>query len=107
LSLAGRLAALLPLGRYQVEGESMLPEVSPGERVLVNKAAYWLGKPSSGDLVVLRDPRDSNRLLLKRLAVLEGDRWHVVGANASASTDSRTFGTVGRESLVGKVLLRY
>lgn len=107
MSLAGRLAALLPLGRYQVEGESMLPEVSPGERVLVNKAAYWLGKPSSGDLVVLRDPRDNTRLLLKRLDVSDGDRWHVVGANASASTDSRTFGTVGRELLVGKVLLRY
>jgi nickel-type superoxide dismutase maturation protease len=107
LSLAGRITALLPLGRYQVEGESMLPDVSPGERVLVNRAAYWLGKPSSGDLVVLRDPRDRGRLLLKRLDAPEGDRWNVVGANASASTDSRTFGPVGRELLVGKVLLRY
>ena len=107
MSLAGRLAALLPLGRYRVEGESMLPDVSPGERVLVNRAAYWLGKPTTGDLVVLRDPRDSNRLLLKRLDEREGDRWRVVGANASASTDSRTFGPVGRELLVGKVLLRY
>lgn len=107
MSLVGRVAALLPLGRYQVEGESMLPDVSPGERVLVNKAAYWLGKPARGDLVVLRDPRDKRRLLLKRLDEPAGDRWHVVGANASASTDSRTFGPVGRELLVGKVLLRY
>ncbi len=107
MSLASRIAALLPLGRYRVEGESMLPEISPGERVLVNKAAYWLGKPSTGDLVVLRDPRDSRRLLLKRLDTPDGDRWHVAGANAPASTDSRTFGPVERELLVGKVLLRY
>jgi nickel-type superoxide dismutase maturation protease len=107
LGLAGRIAALLPLGRYRVEGESMLPDVSPGERVLVNRAAYWLGRPSVGDLVVLRDPRDASRLLLKRLEGQDGDRWLVAGANAAASTDSRTFGPVPRESLVGKVVWRY
>ena len=107
MTLAGRFAALLPIGRYLVEGESMLPDVLPGERVLVNKAAYWLRRPLAGDLVVLRDPRDSSRLLLKRLGAPEGDRWHVLGANAEASTDSRTFGPVGRELLVGKVLFRY
>lgn len=107
MGLAARLAALLPLGRYQVEGESMLPDVSPGERVLVNRLAYRLGKPSVGDLVVLRDPRDPTRLLLKRLGAPDGDRWHVAGANEGASTDSRAFGPVAREALMGKVLLRY
>ena len=108
MGLAGRVAALFPLARYQVEGASMLPEVGPGERVVVNKAAYWLGKPSTGDLVVVRDPRDRQRLLIKRLDGPAGDdRWNVLGANASASTDSRIFGPVDRELLVGKVLLRY
>lgn len=107
MGLGARIAALMPLGRYAVEGESMLPDVSAGERVLVNKLAYRLGKPSAGDLVVLRDPRDPRRLLLKRIAVVEGDRYEVAGANADASIDSRTFGPVGRELLVGKVLLRY
>jgi len=106
--MLARLRSLFPIGRYEVAGESMLPDVSAGERVLVNKAAYWLRKPSRGDLVVLRDPRDRRRLLLKRLDTPAGDdRWNVVGTNASASTDSRTFGPVERELLVGKVLLRY
>jgi nickel-type superoxide dismutase maturation protease len=107
VGLGARLAALLPLGRYAVEGDSMLPEVSAGERVLVNKLAYRLGKPSAGDLVVLHDPRDPRRLLLKRIAVADGDRYEVAGANAEASTDSRTFGPVGLDSLVGKVVWRY
>jgi nickel-type superoxide dismutase maturation protease len=108
MSLAGRVASLFPLARYQVEGGSMLPDVSAGERVLVNKAAYWLRRPSTGDLVVLRDPRDRHRLLLKRLDAPAGDdSWNVLGANAGASTDSRTFGPVDRGLLVGKVLLRY
>jgi inner membrane protease subunit 1 len=102
-----RLAALSPLRRYRVEGESMTPDVSPGERVLVNRAAYWLHKPSTGDLVVLRDPREPDRLLIKRLEAREGDRWRVAGANAAASTDSRTFGPVERSAFVGKVVLRY
>ena len=102
------LSKLLPFRRYEIVGESMLPDVAPGERVVVSKIAYWLRKPSRGDLVVLRDPRDQRRLLLKRLDAPAGERsWNVLGTNANASTDSRTFGPVGRELFVGKVLLRY
>jgi signal peptidase I len=106
--MRSRLAKLLPFGRYQVEGASMAPDVAPGERVLVNRAAYWFGRPRAGDVVVLRDPRQRDRLLLKRIERADGGgRWFVRGDNASASTDSRTFGPVDRQLLVGKVVLRY
>ncbi len=86
----------------------MSSAVSPGERVLVNRAAYWLWSPRPGDLVVVRDPREPDRLLLKRIDRSVGaDRWTVLGDNQGASTDSRAFGPVGRELLVGKVWLRY
>ena len=103
-----RLPALLPFGRYRVEGESMEPTLSSRERVLVNKAAYWFSKPRPGDLVVVRDPRRPERLLLKRIDRPAGvDRWLVLGDNPQASTDSRQFGPVGRELIVGKVWFRY
>ncbi len=103
-----RLRSLLPLARYQVEGESMSPSLSPGERVVVNRAAYWLSRPRPGDLVVVRDPRQRDRLLLKRIDRSIGDdEWAVLGDNRVASTDSRAFGPVGRELVVGKVWLRY
>ncbi len=103
-----RLGALLPFARYRVEGESMSPAISPGERVVVNKAAYWFSKPSAGDLVVLRDPRAPERLLIKRIDRPAGERgWLVLGANEEESTDSRHFGPVRRELLVGKVWFRY
>jgi inner membrane protease subunit 1 len=102
------LDKLLPFARYRVEGESMTPSIAPGERVLVNKAAYWFGRPREGDLVVLRDPRDRHRLLIKRIDAPAGEfAWHVRGANEAASTDSRHFGPVPRELLVGKVWFRY
>ena len=103
-----RLRSLLPLARYQVAGESMTPAVSPGERVLVNRAAYWLRRPRAGDVVVVRDPRAPQRLLIKRIdGPAGGDTWSLLGDNAPASTDSRSFGPVRRALLIGKVLSRY
>ena len=103
-----RLRSLLPLARYQVTGESMTPALTAGERVLVNRAAYWLRRPRAGDVVVVRDPRAPQRLLIKRIdGPASHDQWSVLGDNARASTDSRTFGPVRRELLVGKVLSRY
>ena len=103
-----RLRSLMPFARYEVAGESMTPAVAPGERVLVNRAAYWFGRPRTGDLVVVRDPRHPQRLLIKRIDGPAGrDAWSVFGDNAVASTDSRTFGPVSRALLVGKVLTRY
>ena len=102
------LSALLPFARYQVEGESMTPSLSAGERVLVNKLSYRLAKPRPGDLVVVRDPREPERLLLKRIDREAGpDGWLVLGDNAEGSTDSRQFGPVARELIVGKVWFRY
>ncbi len=103
-----RLLALLPFARYQVEGESMTPSLSAGERVVVNRLAYLVSKPRPGDLVVVRDPRQPERLLLKRIDRASGpNAWLVLGDNDPASTDSRQFGPVGRELIIGKVWFRY
>ena len=98
-----RLSALLPFGRYLVEGDSMTPTFGAGQRVLVNRLAYWLRAPQHGDLVVLRDPRDTGRLLLKRIDRVADGGWLVLGDNPAASTDSRTFGPVSKSLIIGKV----
>lgn len=102
-----RLRALLPFDRFVVEGESMAPSVSPGERVFVNRAAYWFRSPKAGDLVVLRDPRRPERLLIKRIGGAHGNSFEVAGDNPDASTDSRAFGPVPADLIIGKVWFRY
>ena len=86
----------------------MAPALAAGERVFVSRAAYWFSKPRPGDLVVVRDPRQPDRLLLKRIdRAAGGDGWLVLGDNPDASTDSRTFGPVPRDLILGKVWFRY
>ncbi len=99
---------MLPFARYRVEGESMTPAVTRGSRVLVSRASYWFSDPRPGDVVVVRDPRERERLLLKRIeSGPAGEGYRVLGDNPDARTDSRVFGAVPRDLILGKVLLQY
>jgi len=108
LVAAGRRGRLLPVARYTVNGPSMEPSLREGDRVLVWRWAYRRRLPAAGDVVVVRDPDDRRRVLIKRVAP-DGDesRVHVLGDNAAASRDSRTFGAVPAASILGKALLKY
>ena len=90
--------------RVSVRGESMRPALDPGDGLLAVR-----GLPSRpGDLVVVRDPREPDRTMVKRVASVGDDgSVDVLGDNASASTDSRHFGAVPPGLVVGRVVYRY
>ena len=81
----------------------MEPTVLPGDRLLVVRRP----RPRVGDIVALADPRNGRRLLLKRLTVAVGGELTVEGDNREWSTDSRAFGPVAGEGLLGRVVYRY
>ena len=95
-----RLAIRL-FGRMEVEGDSMRPTLLPGDRLLVLRHR----RARAGDLVVVADPRRPERLIVKRVAGVDRRGWTVLGDNAPASTDSRTFGPLAR--VEGRPLYRY
>lgn len=92
--------------RFVVYGDSMRPFFEPGDRLRVSVIAYKLRRPRAGDAVVVRDPR-TGRLVLKRIKRLEGAGYFVLGDNLMASTDSREFGVVYKNEIVGKVVRKY
>jgi signal peptidase I len=109
--LRGRVT--LPITRYVVDGPSMEPAYRAGDRLLVNRLAYRTQGPRPGDAVVLRDPEDPSRLLLKRVAATppapdaDPARYFMIGDNAAASRDSRQFGPVARQAIIGKAWRKY
>ena len=99
-----------------VEDESMLPSFVPGDRLLIDPR---VGRPlRPGDVVAVRDPEQEGRLLLKRVRRLEvvpssggalpgPDLVFVEGDNADRSRDSRQFGPIARDRIVGVAWYRY
>jgi signal peptidase I len=105
-----------PLRRVAVTGDSMAPELLPGDRLLITS----LAPIRAGDVVALRDPRHPERVLVKRVAALPGRRVTcdgvvidagpgvvVLGDNLPASTDSRSFGAVPAPLVMGRCVYRY
>jgi len=98
---------MFPVSRFRVEDESMRPALEPGDYVLVNRWAYRVRPPSPGDLIVVVDPEVPTRYLVKRVSETFGPRGvRVTGDNEAVSRDSRTFGPVALERIIGKVWLR-
>jgi len=117
---------------YRVEGVSMQPGLHDNEYVLVNKIAYLFHAPERGDVIVFHFPLDTSKDFIKRVIGLPGDtitvdstsvrvdgvpqgqRWtvpvnsyFVMGDNRPASDDSRDWGYVPRDDIVGKAVIVY
>jgi nickel-type superoxide dismutase maturation protease len=84
----------------------MAPLLSPQQEVLIDPAAFRQHMPVPGDLVVAQHPHRPDLRLIKWVVYVEHDRCFLKGLNPAASTDSRDFGLVAKEQLVGRVLCR-
>ncbi|MEY2582622.1 MAG: signal peptidase [Ilumatobacteraceae bacterium] len=61
--------------QFAVQGQSMLSTLHSGDRVIVNKLSYDVHDPRHGDIVVLKDIKESlaERDLIKRVIGLPGE----------------------------------
>lgn len=58
---------------FQVQGHSMLPNLHSGDRVLVNKLAFVLGQPKTGEIIVFKSPVIPSQDWIKRVIGVPGD----------------------------------
>jgi nickel-type superoxide dismutase maturation protease len=101
--LAALVLAATRFERVVVAGDSMRPTVETGDRLLV----WRTRRLAPGALVVVPDPREPSRVLVKRVVRLDGGTVEVRGDNAAGSTDSRVFGALPRGGIRGRALYRY
>lgn len=94
--------------RYEVAGESMAPAYRGGDWLVADRRAYRRRLPRPGEVVVVRDPDDATRTLVKRVrhTDLHGRVW-LEGDNRDHSRDSRTFGALPAALVAGRVVFRY
>jgi len=93
--------------RFEVVGDSMYPTYRHGDYLLVRRFAPG-ELPAPGDIVLAADPREPQRILLKRVENVDlHGQVTLLGDNPDASTDSRHFGPVAKEAILGRVAWRY
>ena len=92
--------------RRRVHGRSMLPTLPDGATVLLDTAVYQRTAPQINDIVLAQHPFQQNNQMIKRItAVTENGRYFLQGDNpdSTESSDSRSFGTVRQDQILGKV----
>lgn len=136
---------------HKVSGNSMVPTFHNGDFLITEKVTYRFGTPKTGDIVILKNPRDESQEFIKRIIALPGDtiriersfvfvneqqlsepylppdipttagaylsegntikvganQYFVMGDNRSHSSDSRDWGGVSKQEIIGRALFRY
>ena len=126
-----------------VFGESMVPQLRPSQRLVVEKISYRFREPTRGQMVVIEVEGESANLIKRVIAepgetieivdgqvyvneaelpepyvefrsqervtrqTLKPTEYFVLGDNRPSSRDSRDFGPVAQEAIVGRAWLRY
>ena len=86
----------------KVNGDSLTPEFQQGDFVLVSKIPFIFIPPSPGDVIAFHQP--GYGLLIKRIQNINPDGGVNVIGNHPESIDSRVFGPVRQEDMIGKVI---
>ncbi|MFC8721778.1 nickel-type superoxide dismutase maturation protease [Kitasatospora sp. NPDC057198] len=91
-----------PFGVADIAGPSMRRLLSDGDRVLVRYGA----RLRPGAIALFRHPLQQDLLVVKRAAGRRPGGWWMLSDNPLVHTDSREYGAVPDELVLGRVLLR-
>lgn len=136
---------------HKVQGNSMVPTLHTGDYLITEKVSYRFRNPKSGEIIVLKNPRDESQDFIKRIIAVPGDtirifnntlyinsqpvgesylppdtitrsgafltegatitvapnQYFVFGDNREHSSDSREWGPVTKEEIIGRAFFRY
>ncbi|MEY9871803.1 nickel-type superoxide dismutase maturation protease [Streptacidiphilus sp. MAP12-33] len=90
-------------GVLLVDGPSMAPTLAHGDRLLCHYGA----RVRAGSVVVAQHPLRQDLLVVKRAVEHREAGWWLLSDNSAVESDSRDYGPVPDELILGRVLLRY
>lgn len=89
--------------RIQVTGESMLPTVQIRDIVLVDTKAYNISTPKINDIVLARHPYKDLSIIKRITDITPEGRLVLSSDNPQVGSDSRQFGTITAQRIIGRV----
>jgi signal peptidase I len=102
------------LQTVRISGESMAPTLKSGQKALFIKSSpgrtflgvgdKWLGKIVLISRINNQGARDFYQV--KRITEIKDGKFYVTGDNSDFSTDSREFGWLSANEIVGKYLFK-
>lgn len=90
----------MSIGLAVIHGHSMIPSYAPREVVLVKYGAQF----TVGDVVLIEF---THRTDIKRVKEILGSRVFVQGDHEAVSIDSRNYGPIKNDLIIGKVIYRF
>lgn len=120
---------------YKVNGDSMSPYLKSGDIILVEKLSYKFKEPEIGDVIVLKEDTliikriaavendkikftENDLYVNDKLQIndihskgvkeesIPKDYFYVIGDNKNLSLDSRIFGPIHRDAVIGRYLFK-
>lgn len=86
------------LAIFKISGHSMIPKLSPGDRVVVSNIPYLFIKPGKGEVVLFQY---NGKMLVKRIVRIENKRYYLEGDN---KPDNLKVEPIEQKNILGKVL---
>lgn len=83
---------------FKISGHSMMPTLSPDEKVVISSIPYLFFQPKIGDLVVFKY---KSKFMIKKITKIENGLFEVFGENKN---DSLIVSKLQREEILGKVI---
>ena len=87
----------------RVVGNSMEETISEGDLITYKKINPKKLGLVVGDIVVFSHPKIENKLIIKRIYKIHQNKFDLRGDNSLSSTDSREWGLIELDLIVGKV----
>lgn len=105
---------------FIVSGASMEPTFSNGDYLMVDELSYHFREPEKNEVVIFRYPLNPSKFFIKRIAGVPGEtididgketdldegEYFVIGDNRGASSDSRIWGPVKEDLMIGRAFIR-